>query len=235
MSVFTKLRHFPEFHIAISALDDLNKAEASLISSQSKTFGEEFRRWAKAQRREDLNPALTEVGQAGAQQVKLSQETAKNLENVRRDLQPLLTQETERSKRREVTGSAESDAEKSTAAAERADAALSKLQNGGKPAEVSKAEAAAAAARAKAEHDRKLADELKAKLDESEVPYRRKFLESLVSPLTAAISARYKTAEALSALAVDFEAAAGHIHQVEDPQIAKYQKELEDLEGVVVE
>jgi hypothetical protein len=235
MSVFTKLRHFPEFHIAISALGDLNKSEASLVSSQAKAFGEEFRRWAKSQRGEDLNPALTEICQAGTQQVKLSQETAKNLENLGRDLQPLLTQETERSKRREVTASAQSDAEKSTAAAEKADATLSKLQNGGKPQEIAKAEAAAAAARAKAERERKAADDLKAKLDESEVPYRRKFLESLVTPLTAAINARHKTAEALFALAADFETAADHIHEVEDPAIAKYQKELDDLEQVVVE
>lgn len=101
MNVFAKLRHFPEFDIAISALSDLNKDEAALVSSQGKAFGEEFRRWAKSQRAEDLHPALTEVAQAGAQQLKLDQETAKNLENLPRDLQSLLAQETERSKRRE--------------------------------------------------------------------------------------------------------------------------------------
>jgi hypothetical protein len=169
MSVFVKLRHFPEFHIAVSSLTDLNKSEASLVASQTKLFGDEFRRWARSQKGDDLNPALTEIVQTGIQQVKVNRETAKNLENLGRDLQPLLTQETERSKRRDAYTSAREDAEKAVAAADRAQAAFTRIQNSGKPPDVAKAEAAAQAARAKADRDRDAASALKAQLDETEV------------------------------------------------------------------
>jgi hypothetical protein len=92
-----------------------------------------------------------------------------------------------------------------------------RLQNGGK---LAKAEAA----RAKIERDRKIAEDLKAKLDESEVTI-----------LTAAINTRIETAEAMFALVADFETAANHIHEVDDPTAAEYQKGLEDLGQIVIE
>jgi hypothetical protein len=235
MSVFAKLRHFSEFHIALAALSDLNKAEAALVASQGRLFGEDFRHWSRSQKLDDLNPALTEIVQAGTQQVKVNRETAKNLENLGRDLQPLLTQESERTKRHEACASAQEDAERSAAVAEKAEAAFARIQNSGKAPEVAKVEVAAQAARAKADRDRDIAADLRGKLDGSEAEYRRKFLESLVTPLAAALAARHKTAETLAALAADFDAAAGHIQETVDPTIAKYQEQLDELDQVVVE
>jgi hypothetical protein len=234
MAVFAKLRHFSEYHTAIGLLVDLHKCEASLVQSQGKTFGEEFRRFAKLQK-EDIAEAITSISTAGAQQFKLGQETIRTLQNLPRDLEPLLRQETARTKVREQCADAQVTAEKSAVAAEKAEAALSRIQGTGKPLDVGKAEVAASQARKKSDEDRTTADTLKQKLEESEGPYRHKFLESLVTPLTASFDARYKAAEKALEIAADIETAADKIHEIEDPAIANYQKILDELENVVIE
>jgi hypothetical protein len=229
-----KLRHLPEYHIAISALSDLNKSETSLVHSQAKTFGEEFARFAKRQR-DDLSEALTGINAAGPQQVKRNQGTLGALQNLPRYLESLLHQETARSKLREQCSDAQALAEKSSAAADKAEAAHARIKDSGKIPDIAKAEGAAVAARKKSDNDRTSADTLQHKLEETEGPYRHKFVESLVVPLSAAFDTRYKAAERALSLAADFEAAADKIHDIEDPEIAKYQEVLQKLEAEVVE
>jgi hypothetical protein len=55
---------------------------------------------------------LTEIVQIDVQKAKLDHETAKNLDNLARDLQPLQPQESEKFKRRKAVPSARLDAEK---------------------------------------------------------------------------------------------------------------------------
>jgi hypothetical protein len=231
---FQKLRRFPEFHAVISSLETLSKSETTIVQGQGRAFAEEFRRYAKSQKG-NFADALNSVCDAGSQQVKVQQEILSSLQKLPQDLQPLLAQEAEISKWREVSINADALAAKSREIAERAQANLQRAKSSGRAADIGKAESAFSAAQRKADSDQSSADDQKSSLEKKEAPFRAQFLESFVTPLSATIDVRYKAAERLLALADDFQAAAERIEDFPDPTVERFEKRLADLEAVVID
>jgi hypothetical protein len=230
MSFFTKLRHFPEFHAVIASISALTKAEVTIVEGQMRAFGEEFHRYAGSQKG-DFGTALNEICKSGSEQVKIERETLSSLQSLPQDLQPLLGQEAEISQWRQLSNSFNETAAKSRLAADKAEAALQRATGGSRQ----KAEQACSAAKRKAETDESSAADQKAALDKREETFQRKFLESFVSPLVAAVDVRYKSAERMLALAGEFQTAAEQITVFEDPAIERFQKRLDELNQVVIE
>ena len=139
-SKLNQVKHFTPFHDMILALNNVIKAEETIIKGQSKAFGEELRRYANSQK-EDFVAALIAVADAGQQQVKLQQEVNSQFTTLPRDLQPLLQQETEMHKWREIVFKAIDTAEKSRKEVEKAEAALNTSKARGNPADIAKKEA----------------------------------------------------------------------------------------------
>ena len=233
-SKLNQVKHFTPFHDMILALNNVIKAEESIIKGQSKAFGEELRRYANSQK-EDFVAALIAVADAGQQQVKLQQEVNSQFTTLPRDLQPLLQQETEMHKWREIVFKAVETAEKSRKEVEKAEAALNTSKARGNPADIAKKEAILASCQRKADDDTKSANDQKASLDEKEQPYREKFLDTFVSTLVASMNLRYKAAEQMFALADNFQEAAEKMHDFHDPSIDKYVEVHRELEKVVIE
>jgi hypothetical protein len=230
MNFFSKLRRFPEFHAVIASLSSLSKAEATIIEGQMRAFGDEFRRYASSQK-EGFVDALNGICTAGTEQVKIERETLSNAQALPRDLQPLLALEADIAQWRQLSHNFDETAAKSRAAADKADAALQKAIGSSRQ----KAEQTCSAAKRKAETDESSAADQKAALDKREEPFRRKFLESFVTPLAASIEVRYKSAERVLALTNEFQSAADQIALFEDPMIERLQKRLEDLNQVVID
>jgi hypothetical protein len=230
MSFFARFRRFPEFHTFVASLAALSKAEATITDGHTRAFNEEFRRYAQSQK-ESFGTSLTSITDAGADQAKIERERIAAVQSLPQDLQPLLAQEAEIARWRELFNSLNETAVKSRAAADRADAAVRSASGGARP----KAEQALSAARRKAETDESSAADQKAALEKKEDPFRRQFLESFVTPLAKTIDARYKSAEQLLELSEKFATAAQGLVEFEDPTIERFRNRLEALEKIVVE
>jgi hypothetical protein len=136
---------------------------------------------------------------------------------------------------REMATNAAANATKSEAAAEKAEAVLTRARGSGRPTDISKAETIHAAAKRKAEDDRNSATDQAQTLNSREPEYQRKFLESLVAPLTAAINVRFKSSEKMLSVASEFEAAVEKFTDYEDATVEKLSNRLKEMEEEVVE
>jgi hypothetical protein len=230
MAFFAKFRRFPEFHAFIASIAALSKAEVTIADSHARAFSEEFRRYAQSQK-ESFSESLASLADAGSSQAQIERDAIAATRSLPQDLQPLLAQEADIAKWRELFQNLNDTALKSRAAADRADVALQRASGGGR----AKAEQALSAARRKAETDESSAADQKAALERREEPFRRGFLESFVTPIATTIDARYKSAERLLELSEKFATAAQGLVEFEDPTIERFRTKLEALEQIVVE
>lgn len=233
-SKLNQVKHFTPFHDMILSLNTVIKEEEAIIKSWGKAYGEELRRYANSQK-EDFVAALIAVADAGQQQIKVQQEVNTQFTSLPRDLQPLLQQETEMHKWREIVFKAVETAEKSRKEVEKAEAALNSSKARGNPTDIAKKEGLLAAAQRKAEDDTNTANDQKKSLDEKEPPYREKFLDTFVSTLVASINLRYKSAEQLLALADNFQEAAEKMADFHDSSVDRYVEIHRELENIVIE
>jgi hypothetical protein len=231
--MFRLPRHFPEFHAVIFGLASQSRAEATIVKGQTRAFSEDLRKYANNQRGDFIQDLLA-LADAGVGQYTLGTETSASLASLPQDLQPLLAQEAEMAKWRDICQVAKDNAAKSRAAADKAEANLNTVKAKKKSqSDIAKAEFAHAAAQRKAETDESSAADQQDALDKQEAPYRRKWLESLKAPLIAAINVRQSAAEKMIEVADQIEAAAARMHDFEDPSVEGLQKKLRDAEETV--
>ena len=233
-SKVNQVRHFTAYHETVAQLEDMNKGYGAVLSGQRKAFAGEFLSYAKGQKEEFVG-ALNSVYDAGIEETKMNEELHSQMVDLPKDMAPLLAQETEMTKWRELRDKAIATAESSRKDCEKAEAAHEKAKASGNPNAISKTEAALSAAQRKVEMDEATAADQTKSLEEKEEPYRARFLESFVTPMVAAINLRFKAAERMIALSESFKEAAEKMHDYEDPAIQRHKGMLAELESVVVE
>jgi hypothetical protein len=233
-SAFNKLRHFPEFHDLCISVDALDKTEDSILQGLDRAFGPNFRKYAGTQK-EGFSEPLTSACDAGGQQATVFKERSAQLRSFTNDLLPLLAQETEMSKWRDMATLADTTAKKSRAICDKAEEAFNRAKTAGRPVDIAKTEAAYGAAKLKAESDESSAADQQQTVIQREPEYQQKFLESFVTPFSAAINVRFKASERLLAVASDFQAAGERIVDYTDPTVEKLKQQLQELEEVVMD
>ena len=155
--------------------------------------------------------------------------------NFANDMQPLLQQEMEINKWRELCKQAQDLAKKSREDANRKEAAYNRAKVSGKQSDILKAETAYSAAQRKAEDDTNSANDQKKSLDEKEGPYKEQFLQSFVTPMTAVINLRIQEAEKLLQLTNQLDQAVDKVQDFHDESVDRYKKRYQQLNAVVVE
>lgn len=233
-SKVNQVRHFPSYHEAVAQLEDMNKGYGAMLAGERKAFGPEFLAYAKGQKEEFVG-ALTSMYDAGVESTKIDEELHCQLIDLPKDMAPLLSQETEMAKWREMRDKAIATSVSSRNDCEKAEAAYEKAKAGGNANAITKTESALAAAQRKAEMDEASAADQTRSVEEKEQPYRASFLESFVTPMIAAIDLRFKAAEKMIALSDSFKEAAEKMHDYEDPAIIKHRGIVAELEKIVIE
>ena len=220
-----KVKHFPEFHNMIDAYDHMKNSEQKIFIEQGQAYPA-AKQYGSTQH-ESITEALEEISNSGTRQLAAENEALSSLSSFTNDLQPLLQQETEISKWREVCAKMDTEANKSKAAAEKANTQLqkAKLTNSNVP----KFEADYNAKQRKADDDLKNAQSQRQKLEEQEGPYKVKFLESYVTPVNGMLEIKIKAAESLKSIAPEFLDAAEKLQDLEHTT-ASLQKLIDDLE-----
>lgn len=233
-SKVNQVRHFTTYHETVGSLEDMNKSYNTLILGQKKAYGEEFTSYAKNQKDEFVG-ALNGIYDAGSEEVRINQELQSQLIDLPKDLAPLLAQETEMSKWRDMCDKAAATAAASRKDCEKAEAAYERAKSGGNANAITKTETAFAAAQRKVEMDEASAADQKKSIEEKEEPYRAQFLESFVTPMIAALNLKYKAAEKMIALSDSFKEAAEKMTDYVDPSVERHKGMLEDLDKIVIE
>lgn len=228
------IKHFPEFHNMIDAYGEMKSSEQKIFVEQGVAFPA-LKQYGSKQH-ESIPIALEELSNAGVQQLAAENENLTSLSNFQNDLQPLLQQETEISKWRDICNKMDNEATKSKAAAEKAQtqSEKAKISNSSNAA---KLEAEYNAKQRKADDDLKNAQSQRQKLEEQEGPYKVKFLESYVTPVNAMLEIKIKAAESLNSCAPDFGTAAEKLKDFENTtdSIQKLIDDLEKYNQIVIE
>ncbi|KAH0793869.1 hypothetical protein GPJ56_002214 [Histomonas meleagridis] len=233
-SFFNKMRHFPEFHETITAIESQKKAEQTMIDGYTKAFGDDFKKYSGQQKPEFQN-GLNGIIECGIQETTIIRDSFVAVSNFANDMQPLLQQEIEINKWRELCKQAQELAKKSREDAKKKEAAYNRAQTSGKPSDISKAEVAYSSAKRKAEEDTNSANDQQKSLEEKEGPYREQFLQSFVTPMTAVINLRIQEAEKILQLTNQFDEAISKVQDFHDEGVDHYKERFQQLSAVVVE
>jgi hypothetical protein len=234
MNFFNRFRHFPEFHHLIAALEEINKFESGIVHAQERAFSDDFRRWCRGQPA-GFSSILAEGCESGTKQAKFNREVNLGFRTISRDLQPLLPQEQEIFKWRELCREAEETYNKYHAAADRAETTLRRLKSEGSRPEIDRAEASAGAARRKVDDSLSSLNDQKKTLRVKDGPFRVKFLSTFVNPLLGTVNFRYQNAERLIALSDELRSTTEKFADFKDDVIDRLQSVLQELEKVVIE
>jgi hypothetical protein len=224
-------RRLPEFQVVLSALSAQLKAENKILEGQKQAFGREFRAFAESQS-DSLKDCLLSICDAGHQQSVSTQETESHIRSLPRDLRPILSRHSEMAGPRQFLAKLQSSAAKSQAAVEKAEGAAARARESGKPsADIEKA----AACRSSADADNRRLREQQEINDQTELAYRRRFLEALVTPLTAALNVRAQAAKRNLVLASELQVAAERMRAAPGAALAALQEQLREAEQWIVE
>ena len=218
----------------IDSYENMRSSEQKIFMGQGEAFPA-IKQYGSKQH-ESIPVALEELNTAGSHQLGYENEALSALTSFQNDLQPLLQQETEISKWREVCSKMESEAAKSKSAADKAKISFEKAKISN-ASNLPKVEADYNAKQRKADDDQKNAQSQHDKLVEQEGPYKVKFLESFVTPINAMIEIRIKESEGLKTISSEFVNAAEKLHDLEKPtpSIQKLIDELEGYNQIVIE
>lgn len=229
-----KIKHFPEFHLMIEAQEGIRRNEQAIATGQQYAFTN-LKVYGDNQH-ESLPDALGTFADAGNQQVSIETDVLNSLSSFTNDLQPLLQQEMEIFKWRQVLETMKAEAEKSEAAAAKAKQYYDKMSasNGSK---LSAAETDYNAKQRKAEDDRKNVEQQQAKLEVEERPYQAKFLENYMTSVNAMLQIRLSAAEKLVSLASEYQNGVDKIQEISEPtnSMKKLHEDLEKYNQIVIE
>ena len=230
-----KVDGFPQYTRFTDSLESIRKSEVLMIDGLYKAFSDTLSRVASSQK-SGISEPLADIKEVGTNQRNIIKEAYEPLSRLPTDVKPLLDQQTEMSRWRDMLKKAEDQAQKSKTAAEKAEVALQRAKLGGRPTDIGKAESNFSIAQRRADDDQKSASDQRDSLEKKEEPYKVKFLESYVTPIKAAVEIRIKEAESLQNLFSDFNAANEKFHEIEEEEsITQLKKELEKLQEVVIE
>lgn len=231
---FSGEKEFKEFNHFVDALNAIKNSEVLMIDSLYRAYSSNLQNFASSEP-EGISECLTGVYDCGSQIRNIQKDAFESLSNLSKDVGELQRQENEISKWRTVCRQAHDQAEKSFSAYKKAEENHKRAKITGKPADISKTETNLAVAKRKYEDDLSSSKDQKQTLEEKEKPYKGKFLESYVTPISAALALRAKEAENLSTASADFLAAVEKLHDVETTgSIEKLKSELEEFQKIEV-
>ncbi|KAK8891954.1 hypothetical protein M9Y10_029176 [Tritrichomonas musculus] len=226
---------FKEFNDFVGSLNTIKNSEVLMIDSLYRAYSSNLQNYANSEP-SGISECLNAVFECGTKIRNIQKEVFEKLSNLSNDVGELQKQENEISKWRSVCKQAQEQSEKSFTAYKKAEENNKRAKITQKPAEISKTEATLAAAKRKYDDDLNSAKDQKQSLEEKEKPYRGKFLESYVTPISAALNLRAEEAENLSAASGDILTAVEKLHEVETTgSIEKLREELEEFNKIQIE
>ena len=229
MSLFNKIRTFPEYHDAYDAVTANNAADQKIIDNLTKAFGADFQKFYKAQP-EDLHAPLSSIQQSGQNQGKILTDLHSTLNVLPQDFHVYLdSYETKKKKQSEVEG-LESEAKKSEEKAKAAETKLAQLRSKGSP-DVAKQEALSVQLRSKATSDNEKAVDARQKFEEYNKEYQTNFAGTFITMMEAFFAARQKAAKQLATVGTEIENAVQQFHEYNDKNIASLREKLKQYEA----
>lgn len=233
-SKFSHEKEFKEFIKFVESLNTIKNAEVLMIDSLYRSYSSNLQNYASSEP-EGISECLTAIYECGSQIRNIQKEAFESLSSLSNDVGELQRQEGEISKWRTVCKQAHDQSEKSFAAYKKAEENHKRAKISGKSTDINKTEATLAASKRKYDDDLSSEKDQKKSLEEKEKPYRGKFLESYVTPISAALALRAKEAEQISAASADVLAAVEKLHDVETTgSIEKLKEELEEFQKIEV-
>ena len=232
MSLFNKMRSFPEYHNAYDAVIQNREAEKDIIDNMTKAFGPDFQKFYKAQP-EDLHGGLSSIQQGGVNEGKILTDLHSTLAVLPQDFHVYLDSfETKRKKQADVED-LESKAKKSDEKAKATEQKLAQLRAKSSP-DVPKTEALAVQLRSKATADNDKAVEARQKFEEYNKEYQTNFANTFITMMEAFFEARQKAAKQLSTTGTEIENAVQQLHEYNDKNIASLRERLQKYEEVEI-
>jgi hypothetical protein len=226
--MLASLRAFPEYHRAIASIESLHKAEGSVIAAYTDLFRTgTFVEYATKQK-PPLGDAMYQLVKVGVKHEIAMQSLHSSMAPFPEGFGPLLRDESEIAKWREILRNVETTAAKAEEKAGQAKASLEKAQSSRltRQATVERLSVEYFGLNRIAEDARQSAKDQFEKVNEFERPYRRRFAKAFATPLIEMIEARAKAAAETVAIADELHAAAQALEPYDDPKIQPYREKL---------
>jgi hypothetical protein len=231
-SMLASLRAFPEYHLTVSAFESLHKAEGNLISAYADLFRTgPFIEYASHQT-SSFGDALCELIRVGAKYESILQVLHSTVGGFTDSIHPLLVEEEELGKWRELLKGAEAAAVKAEqkAAVARENFKKARSSRLTRAATIDRLSVEYVSVRRAAENARLSANDQRVKVDELERPYRKRFVKSFRTPLIQMIEARAKAAAEMATVAEEMRVAAEAIAGYNDPKLEPLRAKLIDCQ-----
>ena len=228
MSIFNKIRTFPEYHDAYDAVIENRQTEEKIIENMVKAFGADFDNFYKKQP-EDLHPGLQNIKQGGENEGKIMTDLHSKLAFLPQDFHTYLDSFNERKRKHEETNEIESAACKAEEKAKATELKLQQLRTKNSP-EVAKTEALAVQLRSQATSAREKADKAKHDFEEYCKEYQTQVANTFITMMEGFFSLRQKSVKQLAAAGAELENAVQQLHEFNDPNIAVLQNKLKQYE-----
>lgn len=232
-SLINRLRGFHEFHDMIDALNGMKTADHKIADGFTQLFNEDVPTFAKTQPSEICKPLLA-LQEPGKRHGELARELDTSLQGLPSDLQRLKDLHDEISKRNSAARSADEQAAKSAAAAQKARSTLDAAESKGSP-DVYKARANEQVAREKMERDKQTAERVRGESSAACDDLRKKFVETLTAALVAAAEKRAQACKKMAEVAQEMAGPAADFKDYTDKVIPKLAKKIDDLDFEVVD
>ena len=229
MSIFNKVRQFPEYHDMVDSFDKVRGAELNIIDGYQKGFGEDFDVFFKKQP-SDLHEPFDIIhtnGLAMADQMKgdfmKKTEAQGKFPTLKAKQEQLLTEFNQ-------MVAHEDEAKKARDAATKEEAKLAAVQSKGNQGEISKQEKISQAARTKADSLTERAEKTHADFDQKKEKHAAEFVTDWIDTMSIVLENEKNTATKLAEVGAAFLEAGGKFNGVNDPSLPKLQERLRQWE-----
>ena len=229
MSIFNKVRQFPEYYDMCDTFDKVRGAELNMIDGYQKGFGQDFDVFFKKQPSDLHEPfeIIHKNGTAIAEQMKgdfMKKTEAQNQfptlkarqEQLLTDFNKMVASEDEAKKARDV--------------ATKEEAKLAAAQSKGNKAEITKQESVSQAARTKADSLTERAETAHSEFDQKKEKHAVEFVTDWINTMSIVLDTEKQTANKLAEIGAAFLEAGGKFNGVNDPSIPKLKERLQQWE-----
>lgn len=231
--LLAKFKKFEEYANMSSNFDAMREAEMKIAEGQNSAFAILFPAFAEAQPPE-IGNGLKSIGEAGANQAKISQQRFDDSMETRNGLNDLKAQYDSLQHEHQELEKALDRAKKTKQKEQQCESAVSRAQIKG-AAEVAKAEANLNVARSQANDAQKQAEQMQDKYTQDESEYRVKFIQSLATTMSEHIDRRIKSLNEEKPIAQDILAAVQTFAEYTDAVIPTLEQRLQDFENETIE
>lgn len=196
MSIFNKVRNFPEFYDTLDSFDTVRGHEVTIIEGYQKAYGADFEKF-KGQQRENYSKGHEPIGVAGNQIVAINRDIFVHEGQIVEDLGRLKVRNENLSMKFSQMQSQENQAKKLEETAIKEETKLNTVRAKGNPVDISKQESVSTAARTKADASKEAAEKAHSEYFADRDQYKKDFVVDLIGTMKKLIEFKKRECAAL--------------------------------------